>query len=260
MTVYEKPVKVLMREWADTHLQKGQEFSKQNAVQWFAQNYPLVKPGTVTMHVEVMSINNGGIRQHHKSVYSGSNHDLFFKVGPNRFRLHDPQIDPAPVYETVEIISAHALPLSEENGSEIVEALDAETFRAATEFAYERDLQNFLIKNLSRLEAGLQLYVDDEGLSGVEFDAGGRRIDILALDAQDRFVVIELKVSSAYDRVVGQIARYMAWVKANLETDKPVRGMIVAKVINEDLKLACSLLADVELIEYEMTFDVRRVC
>lgn len=259
MAIYDKPVKVLMREWADAHLAEGEEFSKNVAVQWFEDNFPKVKPGTVEMHIEAMSTNNGRIRQHHKSVYAGSNHDLFFKLGQNRFRLYVPQADPLPVYDLSDDDPTSIAQLSGEDITEIAEQLDAETFNAATEFAYERDLQNYLIKNLESLETGLRLYIDEDGMSGVEFNTGGRRIDILAMDAAGGFVVIELKVSSAYDRVVGQIARYMAWVEANLDCARPVRGMIVAKTINEDLKLACSRLRDVELMEYEMTFNVRLV-
>jgi RecB family endonuclease NucS len=39
----------------------------------------------------------------------------------------------------------------------------------------------------------------------LEFSAGDRYIDILAVDAQGSFVVIELKVSRGYDRVIGQL-------------------------------------------------------
>lgn len=42
------------------------------------------------------------------------------------------------------------------------------------EFAYERDLRNYLSKNLGSLETGLRLY-EDEDLTGVEFPVGGRR-------------------------------------------------------------------------------------
>ena len=51
---------------------------------------------------------------------------------------------------------------------------------------------------------------------------------ILAVDKQSAYVVIELKVSRGYDRTIGQLLRYMAWVKKNMETPKPVRGFIVA--------------------------------
>jgi RecB family endonuclease NucS len=62
------------------------------------------------------------------------------------------------------------------------------------EFAYERDLQNYLAKNLHRIEPGLRLYEEDDVL-GTEFPAGGRFIDIFAVDSQSSYVVIELKVS-----------------------------------------------------------------
>ncbi len=68
------------------------------------------------------------------------------------------------------------------------------------EFAYESDLRDFLAKNLSLLEPGLRLY-QDEGITGVEFPACGRFIDILAVDTRENLVVIELKVSRGYDRV-----------------------------------------------------------
>jgi hypothetical protein len=39
---------------------------------------------------------------------------------------------------------------------------------ASGEFAYERDLQNYLAKNLNRVEPGLRLYEEEE-ISGVEY-------------------------------------------------------------------------------------------
>jgi hypothetical protein len=39
----------------------------------------------------------------------------------------------------------------------------------------------------------------------IGFPVGGRIIDILAVDKGGRYVVIELKVSRGYDRVVGSI-------------------------------------------------------
>ncbi|MBV7394804.1 endonuclease NucS domain-containing protein [Mameliella sediminis] len=262
MPVYDRPTKELMREWAAGCLKKGEQFSKIDAVEWFKENYPKIKPGTVEMHVEVMSTNNGRIRKHHKSVYAGSGHDLFFKIGPNRFRLADPTTDPEPIYDTQqdreEQEERSLRPQDEET---IVEQLDDQTLDAASQFAYERDLQNFLVKDLERLETGLRLYreEDDDGLVGVEFVVGGRRIDILGVDAEDRLVVIELKVGNTYDRVAGQLARYMGWIKENFRPEKEVRGIIVANKISDDLRLACSMIENVDLVEYEINFNVRRI-
>jgi RecB family endonuclease NucS len=110
----------------------------------------------------------------------------------------------------------------------------------------------------SRLPLGLRLS-DEEGITGVEFPVGGRFINILALDRNGRYVVIELKVSRGYDRVVGQLLRDMGWVEQNMETLQPARGIIVANEITADLKLACSRVPDVRLIEYEISFKLRPV-
>jgi endonuclease len=96
-------------------------------------------------------------------------------------------------------------------------------------------------------------------MNAVEFPAGGRFIDILAVDKAGHYVVVELKVSRGYDRVVGQLLRYMAWVEKNMEPSQPVRGVIVANEITTDLRLASSRDPGIKLVEYEISFKLRPV-
>ena len=72
-------------------------------------------------------------------------------------------------------------------------------------------------------------------------------------------MVIETKVSRAYDRVVGQILRYMGWVKENLAGEAAVRSIIVASEISEDLILATSSIESIRLVEYEISFSLKPV-
>jgi hypothetical protein len=250
MPIYDRPTKSLMAEWAKAHLKPNQAFSKSDVVPWFAQHYPKIKRNTVGMHVEGMSINNP-IRKHHPSIKPGSGYDLFFKLGPDRYRLWNSESDGQPLYKADFEKEGIATPSS-------VEEIETVADDGGSEFAYERDLQNYLAKNLHRIEAGLRVYEEEE-ITGLEFAAGGRYIDILAVDAQGAYVVIELKVSRGYDRVIGQLLRYMSWVEQNMETTKPVRGIIVAKEITDDLKLAASRISGVRLIEYEIDFKLRPV-
>jgi endonuclease len=250
MSIYERPAKALMADWAKEHLVRGQTFNKSAAVRWFAEHYPKIKRNTVGMHVEGMSINNP-VRKHHSNIKPGSGHDLFYKIGSDQFRLWVPESDPAPLY-------LEDLEKPEPGEAEIVTTVEEQVVEAEREFAAERDLQNYLVKNLNVIERGLRLY-EEEGITGVEYDVGGRRIDILAVDKDGRYVVIELKVSRGYDRVVGQLLRYMSWVEKNMESTKPARGIIVANEITDDLKLATSRIADVQLIEYEISFKLRPV-
>lgn len=69
-------------------------------------------------------------------------------------------------------------------------------------------------------------------------------------------MVIELKVSRGYDRVIGQLLRYVAWISNNLANGKRVRGVIVASEITDDLKLAASLVKDVKLWQYRISFQL----
>jgi endonuclease len=178
----------------------GTDFNKAAPAQWFAEHYPKIKRNTVNMHVEGMSVNNRN-RKHHSSIKPGSGHDLFYKLGPDRFRLWVPETDPPPLYKE----DIEKQPSGEtENVTGEVEPEDERGGEAAREFAFERDLRNYLVRNLGLIEPGLRLY-DEEGITGVEFPVGGRFIDILALDRHGRYVVIELKVSRGYDRVVGQL-------------------------------------------------------
>ena len=72
--------------------------------------------------------------------------------------------------------------------------------------------------------------------------------------------MIELKVSRGYDRTVGQLLRYVSWIKKNhAEPGQNVRGVIIAKQISEDLRLACSEVPGVSLFEYELSVKVKRI-
>jgi len=120
-------------------------------------------------------------------------------------------------------------------------------------------LHEGLTSEENRHEASRSFVALSTRLNGVEFDAGGRFIDILAVDKGGAFVVIELKVGRGYDRVIGQLLRYRSWVKQNMETDRPVRGVIIAHDISSDLKLATADIPNIELVEYEISFGLKHV-
>jgi hypothetical protein len=262
MPIYDRPTKTLMAEYAAAHLKPGQTFQKREPLEWFRQHYPKIKSNTVGMHVEGMSVNNATQRKHSHNVKPERGFDLFFKLGPNRFRLWDPENDPPPVYrdEILEKLKGPPLPNADHDDSaEEDDGTDASS-QGDREFAFERDLRNYLSRNLFVLEDGLRLYEDeDREFTGIEYPAGGRFIDILAVDRDGGYVVIELKVSRGYDRVMGQLLRYMAWIEQNLANGKNVRGVIIASEITDDLKLASSRVADVQLWQYELEFKLRPV-
>lgn len=245
MPIYEKSTKLLFRDFLkEIGLQKGQIIERVKIYLWFNKNYPLIKQGTISAHIILLST-NAPSRIHHPIDPNGKD-DIFYQLDTSRFRLYDPAIDPAPIYNK---LSNESIPEFEQD----------ENITNENEFAYERDLQNFLAKNLNIIGSGLTLYMD-EGISGLEFPAGNRAIDILAIDKNKNLVVIELKVSRGYDRVVGQILRYIAWIKQNhADINQKVRGIIIAREITEDLLLACSEIDNIELFEYHLSVSLSKI-
>lgn len=247
MAIYDKPVRFLMKDMVNSFgLQNGQSFVRQQAVDWFTQYYPKIKKGTITAHLIRLSVNAPS--RLHYSPKVGED-DLFFQIDSSHFRLYDANQDPSPIHDVAST--------AQHQESEVLE--EEINLGISTEFAYESDLRDYLAKNLQVIEPGLRLY-EEEGITGVEFPVGGRFIDILAVDSKGDFVVIELKVSRGYDRVIGQLLRYIAWIQKNqAESVQKVRGIIVARKISEDLILACSLMPNVQLFEYELSLSLNQV-
>ncbi|HOH28016.1 MAG TPA: endonuclease NucS [Syntrophorhabdus sp.] len=123
------------------------------------------------------------------------------------------------------------------------------------QFAAEADLRDFLAKNPSCIEKGLRLYQSSEGRSGIEFPVENGFIDILAIDQNQTFVVVELKVGRGRNKTIGQLLYYMGWVDKNL-AKAPCRGMIIAKEIPSDLALAVQRVPGVSLYRYNLSVSV----
>ncbi|MFO7941921.1 MAG: endonuclease NucS [Bacillota bacterium] len=204
MAIYDRPVRILMREMIDQLApQGGVVFTRSDALNWFNEHYPKVKDGTVSAHLLRFSTNSRS--RHHYSVRPDES--LLFQIDQGHFRRYDPATDPTPLDQDA-------------NGDPGSDGGDEDVSNDIREFAYEKDLRNFLARNLEVIEPGLRLY-EEEGITGVEFPVGGRFADLLGVDAEGRLVVIELKVSRGYDRVIGQLLRYMAWISKHQGTSRP---------------------------------------
>lgn len=252
MAIYDKPVHMLFKDFVkDEKILKGQVIPRDQVTTWFHANYPKIKMGTISAHLIRMSVNAPS--RVHYSVNQNGEDDLFYQIDSGHFRLYEPEKDPLPIY------TSGKRNVGEAESDGIEAEVNEQELNQPTGFAYESDLRDFLSRNLYLIEPGLHLY-ENEGITGIEFPVGGRFIDILAVDQYKNYVVIELKVSRGYDRVIGQLLRYMAWIEKNqAEPTQKVRGIIIAREISEDLHLATSKLPDVQLLEYDLSVSLRKV-
>lgn len=187
-------------------------------------------------------------------------HDFLFNTGRGRVTPYDPV-----VHGIWEIFTKEdgALGVRNIEGADEPEKYtDAEASDDVSIFALESHLRDYLAKNISKLAgpgAKLSVYVSDDGRDGVEFQTDVGPIDLLAVDEQGRFVVIELKVGRGPDAALGQILRYMGWVQQHLAKGAQVQGVIVAAEIPVKLRYAVTQVPSVTLMEYELGFSVKQV-
>jgi len=146
------------------------------------------------------------------------------------------------------------------NGRPRITISGSEDVESASRFALEEILEEFLVANWEHTEFGknYNILTLDGKKVGQQFPSDTGPIDILALSKDEKeYLVIELKRGKANDRVVGQLLRYMGFVKKDLCQDgKTVRGAIVAHQDDLGMRNALSMVEDVEFYRYSIDFKL----
>lgn len=134
------------------------------------------------------------------------------------------------------------------------------TIESASEFALERHLEDFLVKNWKKTTLGkkFNIYEIDGEIVGQQFPSDTGPIDILALSKDKKtFLVVELKKGRVSDNVVGQIQRYMGYVKQDLaEKNQEVKGVIIGFEDDVKIQRALSVTSNIDFYKYKVDFKL----
>jgi hypothetical protein len=238
---------------------------------WILQRYPQANRNTISTQINTSTVtaqSRVSMPENSKPRTANARHDILYRTSWGQVELYAParhgiweiRKGEDGRLQVGRVGEPPAIDELEPSAEPVVEPISEPREAAEFLFGFERRLRDFLAANIGTLQmagAPLGLYTDDLGRSGVEYPTGVGLIDILAVDADGNFVIFELKLGRGPDAVVGQIARYMGWVRRNLAGDRGVRGVIVAKAVDEKLRYAASVLPDVSLFEYAMSFTLQ---
>jgi Endonuclease NucS C-terminal domain len=126
-------------------------------------------------------------------------------------------------------------------------------------FALERQLEEFLLENWERTPLAKEWAIfstSDDPEAGNQYPTDVGRIDILAVHkTQPRFLVVELKRNQSTDQTIGQVLRYVGWVKKHLATDgQSVEALIIAHRVEKEARYALLTLPHIRMMTYEVEF------
>lgn len=207
------------------------------------------KDNTIRTHVMGCSVN------HSSSHYYRYFRKFLFTVGRGQVRLYDPETDGKWKWTTTGMKKFESDDEGSEDGSSEPEddnGPDVESNKIS--LTMEKDLELFLYNDISSLEPGLDLPRDIETRqSSVE----GGRIDILAKDSEEAYVVIELKAGKAKDQALAQLLAYMGDIAE--KDDSRVRGILVAHSFSDRLIRASKLVPSIKLMKYNIQFSFESI-
>jgi len=129
------------------------------------------------------------------------------------------------------------------------------------EFAMENHLEDFLVKNWEHTELGRKYELIEEGgdLVSQQYRTDVGIIDLLVRDKETKqYVVIELKKGQTSDATVGQVARYMGWVRRERANGQDVKGIIIARSNDPKIQYALQEMRNVELFVYKVDFVLEK--
>jgi hypothetical protein len=126
-------------------------------------------------------------------------------------------------------------------------------------FRLEKNLQKYLVTNWEHtiFSKDWKLQSSGDMRDGKIYANEAGEIDLLAKHRKDdRWLVIELKKDKSSDQTVGQILRYMGWVKKNCAGQKgKVEGIIISSSADEHIRYALECVPDLKLRLYKIEND-----
>lgn len=130
-------------------------------------------------------------------------------------------------------------------------------------FAMEKHLEDFLVRNWEQtdLGKGYNIFEEDGVCIGQQYETDNGTIDILAISKDKKtLLVVEIKKGRAKDVVVGQILRYMGFVKEELaEEGQTVKGAIIALEDDQNLRRTIAMAQDIEFYRYQISFKLTKL-
>jgi len=140
--------------------------------------------------------------------------------------------------------------------TQVAAAVESRGLEPEIPLSLEKQLEDFLAVNLGMLEPGLRLFRDEEGREGKQYPTDVGIIDLLCRRPDGCLLVVELKRARTSDVTVGQVSRYMGWVKQHVANGGSVAGLILAHDRDDNLKYAVAAHSSITVRYFKLRLQI----
>ena len=214
-------------------------------ITWFG------KPNTHSKQPTFQKLNSGELTPHFFARWDNNDPNFVYLGAGNIVSIEDGS-------KTKSGIEAVKLKLSIDDAEFILPNTDPEPVNNKTSFLFEKHLEDFIVSNWknTHLANKYKIYEENGVQVGRQYRTETGPLDILAISHDEtELLVIELKRDRASDEVVGQILRYMGWIKKNIaKPHQVVSGCIIALRSDAKLENALYTLPNINFVRYEVDF------
>lgn len=187
--------------------------------------------------------------------------DIFRRCGVQWFNIA--KLDPAESRQILELLeSSHTPGRAFEAGlpGSPADRVVAGPPGSPADRLIEVHLEEWLVEHWDQVDFGapLRIYEVAGDPVGQQYDTGSvGRIDLLCENTSSgALVIIELKKGRQSDAVVGQLTRYMGWVKEHLANGRGVEGIVLAPDYDQRLRYAIKAIPGSRVLRYETRFEI----
>jgi hypothetical protein len=219
--------------------EKDQILTTEQVIDQIQKKYPgKWKEITIRTHLIGCSIN------HKSSKYYPNFQKFLYTLQPGKMRLVDPEKEDK--YKKlssglkVQFVSAVPVPIEGE--------------ALGVNLIIQKDLRNYLRKDIARLESGLNLFTEE----GLNVSVKAAKIDVLATDSRGSLVVIKLKGGTAHISTLGEILKSITSIKNEIG-QRSIRGKIVAEDFDNEIILEAKKASNISLVKYKLKYDFEPV-
>jgi endonuclease len=215
--------------------EKDQILTAEQVIDQIQKKYPgNWKEITIRTHLIGCSIN------HKSSKYYPTYQKFLYTIQPGKMRLIDPENEDKFIKLSsglkVQFVSAGPVPIERES--------------FGVNLSIQKDLRNYLTKDITLLEPGLKLFTEE----GLDVSVKVPKIDILATDSIGNLVVIMLKRGTAHIITLDGILKSITSIKDEIG-QRSIRGKIVAEDFDNQIILEAKKTQNVSLVKYKVKYD-----